>query len=400
MPIITTKKDKTPLGIYVHVPFCRSRCQYCDFYSTTNKEDKFHDGYLNAVCQHIKEAGALAPNHIVDTIYFGGGTPSFFGGEGLATILTAIRRNFDVAGDAEITFEANPDSVQDQMLRRLRAEGFNRVSLGIQCDDDAILKKLGRPHDYAQAVSAFNRIRKAGFDNVSVDLMYGLPGQSLNTWLQTLENVLTLKPDHISCYGLKVEEGTPLYDVRDFVQLADDDTQADMYLQAVEILKNRGYRQYEISNFARKSKVSRHNLKYWTGLEYIGFGPSASSDFAGKRYTAVASLPKYIAGIQNGGQVIEEISEIPIRERAGEYIMLRLRTSGGINREEYERQYLLPFDPLERVLLMHQDKGLARFTNDRWRLTPEGFLVSNSIISDLLLVQDHSEPLAKRRFSH
>ncbi len=400
MPIITTKKDKHPLGIYVHVPFCRSKCQYCDFYSITNKEDSLHDGYLNAIVTHIKETGPLAPNHIVDTIYFGGGTPSFFGAEGLATILTAIRRNFDVSGDAEITFEANPDSVNDQMLRRLRAEGFNRVSLGIQCDDDVILKKLGRPHDYAQAVSAFHRMRKAGFDNISVDLMFGLPGQSRNTWAQTLENVLTLKPDHISCYGLKVEEGTPLYEVQDYVNLADDDTQADMYLDAVEILKKQGYRQYEISNFARKGKVSKHNLKYWSGQEYIGFGPAASSDFAGKQYTAVRSLKSYISGIQQGGTVIEEVNEIPVRERAGEYLMFRLRTTGGINREEYEKQYLLPFDPLERVLQFHQEKGLARFTNDRWRLTPEGFLVSNSIISDLLIAQDQSEPLAKRRFSH
>lgn len=402
MAFITTKKDKTPLGLYVHVPFCRSRCQYCDFYSTTNKEDNFHDGYLTAVCQHIKEAGLLAPNHLVDTIYFGGGTPSFFGAEGLATILTAVRRSFDVAGDAEITFEANPDSVQDQMLRRLRAEGFNRVSLGIQCDDDEILKKLGRPHDYAQAVSSFNRIRKAGFDNISVDLMFGLPGQSLNTWLQTLENVLTLKPDHMSCYGLKVEPGTPLYDYKDYANLADDDTQADMYLGAVEVLKRHGYRQYEISNFARKGKVSRHNLKYWTGGEYIGFGPSAASDFAGKRYTAVRSLQRYITGIREHGQIVDDdgVMEIPVRERAGEYLMLRLRTTGGINREEYERQYLLPFDPLEQVLLAHREKGLAQFANDRWRLTPEGMLVSNSIISDLHLVQDQSEPLAKRRFSH
>ena len=399
MALITTKKNKIPLGIYVHVPFCRSRCQYCDFYSTTNKEDNLHEGYLKAVCDHIRETGPLAPNHIVDTIYFGGGTPSFFGGEGLATILTAIRRNFDVSGDAEITFEANPDSVQDAMLRRLRAEGFNRVSLGIQCDDDEILKKLGRPHDYAQAVTAFQRIRKAGFDNVSVDLMYGLPGQSVNTWLQTLENVLTLKPDHISCYGLKVEEGTPLYDVKDYVNLADDDAQADMYLGAVEMLRKHGFRQYEISNFAHKSRQSLHNLKYWSGGEYIGFGPSASSDFAGKRYTNVRSLQKYVAGIRSHGQVVEEVNEIPFRERAGEYLMLRLRTTSGINREEYERQYLLPFDPLEEKLMAYQEQGLARFTNDRWRLTPEGFLLSNSIISDLWLIQDASEPLAKRRFN-
>ena len=399
MPLLI-RKNKAPLGIYIHVPFCRSKCMYCDFYSLPTKDDKLMENYLSAICAHIKESGALAPNHRVDTIYFGGGTPTFFGAEGMSTILTAVRRSFDVAGDAEITFEANPDSVSEHLLRRLKAEGFNRVSLGVQTDDDELLKKLGRPHDYSQVMSAVKRIRKAGFRNLSLDLMYGLPGQTLPAWKSTLENVLSLNPDHISCYGLKVESGTPLYDIQDYVKLADDDTQADMYLKAVEILKQHGYRQYEISNFARKSKVSKHNLKYWTGGEYIGFGPSASSDFAGKRYTAVKSLPKYIAGIQNGGQVIEELEEVPVRERAGEYIMLRLRTSGGISREEYERQYLLPFDPLERVLLMHQDKGLARFTNDRWRLTPEGFMVSNSIISDLLLVQDQSEPLAKRRFGH
>ncbi|MBR2048693.1 MAG: radical SAM family heme chaperone HemW [Oscillospiraceae bacterium] len=400
MALITTKKDKHPLGIYVHIPFCRSRCQYCDFYSTTCKEDKLIDGYMKAVCSHIEETGPLAPNHIVDTIYFGGGTPSFFGAEGLATILTAIRRNFDVAGDAEITFEANPDSVSDNLLRRLRAEGFNRVSLGIQSDDDVILEQLGRPHDYAQAVTAFQRIRKAGFDNVSVDLMFGLPNQTMNTWMQTLENVLTLKPDHISCYMLRLEEGTPMYDIRNFLRIPDDDMQADMYLQTVEVLKKYGFRQYEISNFARKSKLSKHNMKYWTGGEWIGFGPSASSDFAGKRYVCVPDLKKYVTAIRNKGQVISDISELPIRERAGDYLMLRLRTTTGIAREEYERQYLLPFDPLEEVLRRYQETGHVRFTNERWRLTPEGFLISSAIISDLLLEQDKSEPLAKRRFSH
>ena len=397
MAFITTRKNKNPLGIYIHVPFCRSKCQYCDFYSLSIKDDKLMDGYLDAICRHIKETGPLAPNHYVDTVYFGGGTPSFFGAEGMATILTAIRRSFDVAGDAEITFEANPDSVQDSLLRRLRAEGFNRVSLGIQCDDDNILKKLGRPHNYDQAESAYRRIRKAGYQNVSLDLMYGLPGQTLSAWKDTLENVLKLNPEHMSCYGLKVEEGTPLYDYKDYCGIPDDDVQADMYLAAVDILKEHGYRQYEISNFAKRAKYSRHNLKYWTGGEYIGFGPDASSDFAGKRYTNIRDLPGYIKGIQEGGQVLSELSEIPVRERAGEYLMCRLRTAGGINREEYERQYLLPFDPLEAVLQLHKDKGLARCDNDRWHLTPQGFLVSNSIISDLLLVQDRSEPLAKRR---
>ena len=311
------RKNKIPLGIYIHVPFCRSKCQYCDFYSLTNKKDCDFDGYLEAICKHIKEAGPQAPNHIVDTVYFGGGTPSFFGADGMAAILTAIRKSFDVSPTAEITFEANPDSVTDRLLRRLRSEGFNRVSLGIQCDNDEILKKLGRPHTYEQAVQAVKKIRKHRFRNLSVDLMFGLPSQRLQDWDKTLRNVLRLKPEHISCYGLKVEEGTPLYDYQEFYNLADDDMQADMYLLAVKVLKAFGYRQYEISNFCRKGHISRHNLKYWTGGEYLGFGPDASSDFGGIRFAMVRDLPAYIEGIRTGGTVLREYQEVAPRERAG-----------------------------------------------------------------------------------
>ena len=394
---LLSRKNKIPLGIYIHVPFCRSKCQYCDFYSLTTKEDSLLDGYLDAVCRHIKEAGALAPNYLVDTVYFGGGTPSFFGAEGMAAILSTVRKSFDVARDAEITFEANPDSVSDRLLRRLRSEGFNRVSLGIQCDDDNILKKLGRPHSYAQAVNAVNRIRKMGFRNLSLDLMYGLPGQSLAAWERTLTNVLKLQPEHISCYGLKVEEGTPLYEYQDCCNLADDDTQADMYLSAIEILRQHGYRQYEISNFCRKGNVSRHNLKYWNGGEYLGFGPDASSDFGGRRFAIVRDLCGYIEGIRSGGQVLREVQEVPPRERAGEYLMMRLRTVSGLDPREYEKRYLLPFEPLQRALEKHRQQGLAAKTFDgRWHLTPNGFLVSNSIISDLLLIQEKTNPIARK----
>ena len=396
MPLLS-RKNKQPLGIYIHVPFCRSKCQYCDFYSLTTKDDKLMDSYLDAMTRHIKETGTLAPNHKVDTIYFGGGTPSFFGADGMATILTAIRRYFDVANDAEITFEANPDSVNDKLLRRLRAEGFNRVSLGIQCDDDAILQKIGRPHNYAQAVTAVERIRRAGYRNLSVDLMYGLPGQTLDGWETTLRRVLTLNPEHISCYGLKVEERTPLYDYKDACNLPDDDMQADMYLTAVEILKSKGYRQYEISNFARKGMISKHNWKYWTGGEYLGFGPDASSDFGGKRFTMVRDLLAYIDGIKHGGQVVSELQEIPQRERAGEFLMTRLRTAAGVDPQEYERRYLLPFAPLEAALERCAQQRLAAKTSEgTWHLTAEGFLVSNSILSDLLLIQDESVPMARR----
>ena len=397
MPFFT-RKNKKPLGIYVHVPFCRSKCQYCDFYSVTNKENKLMDQYQKAICEHIREAGAQAPDYVVDTIYFGGGTPSFFGAEGMAAILTAIRKNFQVSSTAEITFEANPDSVSKHLLRRLRSEGFNRVSLGIQCDDDEILEKIGRPHNYQQAVEAYKLIRRKGFRNVSVDLMYGLPGQSLADWQQTLENVLRLRPEHISCYGLKVEEGTPLYEVWEYANLADDDTQADMYLEAIRILREHGYRQYEISNFCRKGHVSRHNLKYWNGEPYLGFGPDAASDFGGQRFTAVRDVYGYIDGILGGGVVLREVQEVPSRERAGEYLMMRLRTTAGLNPEEYERRYLLPFAPLEEALEDLAKRHLAVRTYDgRWHLTPQGFLLSNTIISDLLIIQEQSETITRRR---
>ena len=392
------RKDKTPLGIYIHIPFCRSKCQYCDFYSITTKDQRILDGYLDAVCAHIKEAGALAPGYLVDTVYFGGGTPTFFGADGLSTILTAVRRSFDVSNDAEISFEANPDSVTPKLLRKLRSEGFNRVSLGIQTDDNFILDKIGRPHNYEQAVTAVKQIRRAGFRNLSVDLMYGLPGQTLGSWAETLENVLKLDPEHISCYGLKVEEGTPFHRYLEFLNLPDDDAQADMYLRTVEILREKGYRQYEVSNFCKKNHESKHNLKYWNGGAYLGFGPDASSDFAGKRFSMIRDLRAYVDGILNNEQVIADLQEIPPRERAGEYLMMRLRTTIGIQAEEYEKRYLLPFAPLERALEQCKLRGQAvKRDNGFWHLTPEGFLLSNSIISDLLLLQEKSRPLAKRR---
>ena len=396
MPILP-RSEKTSLGIYIHVPFCRSKCQYCDFYSLACQDRHLTHEYIKAICAHIKETGPLAPGYRVDTVYFGGGTPSFLPPDGLAAILTAVRQNFDVSPRAEITFEANPDSITPRLLRRLRSEGFNRVSLGIQSDDDAMLERLGRPHTYDDAVKAVKRIRKAGYKNLSVDLMYGLPQQTLTQWQDTLTHVLQLAPDHISCYGLKVEEGTPLYAVKNTCGLPDDDLQADMYLAAVEILKSRGYRHYEISNFAKKDKASQHNLKYWTGGEYIGFGPDASSDFAGKRFVMVRDLRQYIDGIMAGGKVIADMQEIPPRERAGEYLMTRMRTSIGINREEYEKQYLLPFDPLEDILNACKQRGHTILSDGRWRFSPEGMLLSNSILSDLLLAQDRTLAASKRR---
>lgn len=396
MPILP-RSEKTSLGIYVHIPFCKSKCHYCDFYSIPGENKKLMDKYLKAICTHIKESGALAPGYRVDTIYFGGGTPSYFGAQGLAAILTAIRQNYDVSPRAEITFEANPDSVTPRLLRKLKSEGFNRVSLGIQTDNDALLHSLGRPHTFEDAKIAVKNIRHAGFRNLSLDLMYGLPEQTLQDWMDTVNHVLQLQPDHLSCYGLKVEKGTPLYDIKDHCGLPDDDVQADMYLAMVELLKTKGYRQYEISNFAKRGMASRHNLKYWQGGEYLGFGANASSDFDGKRFIMTRDINDYIDGVLNHGQVIYDLQEIPLRDRAGEYLMTRLRTHHGISREEYERQYLLPFDPIEEELEKNRAVHLAIQSDGRWRLSPEGFLVSNTILSDLLLAQERSIPASKRR---
>ncbi len=397
MPVFR-KKAKKRLGSYIHVPFCRSKCIYCDFYSVTAKEDAWLDGYLDAVCAHIRETAPLAPDYLVDTIYFGGGTPSFLGADALCTLLATVRKSFAVSANAEITFEANPDSVSEKLLAKLRAAGFNRISLGIQSDDDAILKKIGRPHSYAQAVSAVKKFREAGFRNLSVDLIYGLPGQTLAGFQATLENVLTLKPEHISCYGLKVEEGTPLHQFREFYNLPDDDAQADLYLAAVRTLRDNHYRQYEISNFCRQGRESRHNLKYWTGGEYLGFGPDASSDFAGRRFRIVRDLGAYIDAMHTLGPVLAENQVLTRRDRATEYLMLRLRTSLGVSQEEYEASYLLPFAPLEECLAQCRARGHAqRDSAGRWTLTPEGMLISNAILSDLLLVQEKTLPFGREK---
>ncbi|MBP3632996.1 MAG: radical SAM family heme chaperone HemW [Oscillospiraceae bacterium] len=388
-----------PLGIYVHVPFCRSKCEYCDFYSLgggLNQESM--DLYLQAILTHIKEAAQRAVGYSVDSIYFGGGTPSFFGEQGLIRILSEIDRRFLVEKDAEITLEANPDSVTAQSLAKLRRAGFNRISIGVQCDDDAQLKSLGRPHTYKQAQMAVSQARRVGFANISVDLMFGLPSQSREQWMSTLRNVMDLKVDHISCYGLKVEPNTRLYEYRDCANLPDDDAQADMYFYAVETLESFGYVQYEISNFSLPGMECRHNMKYWTGQPYMGFGPAASSDFGGKRYTAAADLDRYITGVMEQGIILSECESIPLRERAGEYLMLRLRTAHGIEENEYMQTYLLPFEPLEKLLCMYETRGLAmKEESGRWRLTPKGFMVSNSILVQLLEAQQQSKPLAKVR---
>ena len=395
-PIVESRKKS--LGIYVHIPFCRSKCEYCDFYSIPGARSKeLMTRYLDAVIAHIRESAPCAVGYEVDTVYFGGGTPSLFGATGLSRIFAEIDRRFDVSRDAEVTLEANPDSVTLPMLTQLRRAGFNRISIGVQSDIDEQLKALGRPHNYKQAQQAVSMARRAGFNNVSVDLMFGLPNQTREQWMQTLRNVIDLKADHISCYGLKVEPGTKLYEYRACANLPDDDAQADMYFYAVETLEQFGYHQYEISNFAKDGYICRHNMKYWTGDEYLSFGPCAASDFAGKRFTIAPDIEKYMDGVLNKGAILSECETVPMRERAGEYLMLRLRTVDGVEEGEYTKSFLLPFEPLEEVFQKLAKQDLCKNVSGRWRLTPKGFMLSNSIIVLLLEQQQKSKPLTQKK---
>ena len=379
------KPEKKPLGIYVHVPFCKSKCVYCDFYSLPHAEERM-DAYVKAVTAHLMETAPRAERHRVDTIYFGGGTPSYLGAKRLREILSVILKKYNVDKHAEITLEANPDSAQDwRELRTLRKAGFNRVSLGMQSADDGELAEIGRVHTAAQVRTAVDAVRKAKIENLSLDLIYGLPHQTMERWQANLEAAVALAPQHLSCYGLKVEEGTPLHAQRDSAGLPGDDAQADMYLSTVEMLRHYGFFQYEISNFARPGFESRHNLKYWTLQEYAGFGPGAHSDFGGVRYAYERDLDTYIRGVLEGTPMLSENERIPPLDRDTEYLMLGLRTVRGIAPKTFENRYRRRFDCLLPFLEECRKAGYAvREEDGSWHLTPGGFLVSNQIIGGVL----------------
>ena len=379
--------EKPALGLYIHIPFCKAKCAYCDFYSLAHSEEKM-DAYTAALLRHLEEVAPRAAGMQVDTVYFGGGTPSYLGTARLIRILQTVQRRYDVTRDAEITLEANPDSAGDwRALRKLRRAGFNRLSLGVQSTDDELLRRIGRVHTYEQVQQAVTAARKAKLTNLSLDLIYGLPGQTMEDWQRTLADAVALGPEHLSCYGLKLEEGTPLWQQRQTLTLPDDDAQADMYLYTVAALGEMGYEQYEISNFAKSGKESRHNLKYWRMEEYAGFGPGAHSDFGGVRYGYVRDIDSYIAG----RLVLSESETDSTLARDYEYVMLSLRTAAGIDRQTFEKRYRQRFQPMETLFEQYEKAGLASRTEGGWRLTPKGFLVSNSIIAAL------QEALAQQR---
>ncbi|MBR3705184.1 MAG: radical SAM family heme chaperone HemW [Oscillospiraceae bacterium] len=375
------KNSGNTLGLYIHIPFCKSKCLYCDFYSLPRSEEMM-DRYTAALMKHLQELAPHAAANRVDTVYFGGGTPSYLGVKRLKALLWCIRKYYHVEKGAEITLEANPESLGEaRIVRALRRAGFNRISLGVQSANNEELYAVGRIHTFEQVERAVAAVRKGRIKNLSLDLIYGLPGQTMESWQKTVETVTALAPEHLSCYGLKIEEGTPLYAMQDGLSLADDDQQADMYLWTAEYLRKKGFEHYEISNFAKDGHVSRHNMKYWMLEEYMGFGPGAHSDVGGVRYSYVRDLASYCTCVESGaGELVDEQERIAPRDRDTEYIMLGLRTAQGIDKTTFENRFRLPFAPIEAVLESFRKSGHAVNENGRWHLTAEGFLISNTII--------------------
>lgn len=376
------------IALYVHVPFCIKKCGYCSFASIPI-EGGDAAGYLKALWSETGlRAGMLLPEEKrVDTIYVGGGTPTCLTGDELAGIMERIFSCFEVAGDAEITVEANPGTVDFKKLAILKKAGFNRLSLGVQACREDLLKTLGRIHSFSAAVSTLAEAREAGFQNINVDLIFGIPGQTLEQWEECLEGITGLGPEHLSAYGLQVEEGTPLFDRIGRGELfpCDEDLEADMYLHLMQHMKSRGYVHYEISNFALPGRECRHNLCYWRNKSYLGLGPAAHSNLRGRRFSNHAGPGVYAEMLMEGHfpECWEE--RIDTRTEMSETAFLGLRLLEGLDIGEFRKRF--GRDILEvygREINRLTVLGLVEMADGRIRLTPRGLMMGNVVFAEFI----------------
>ena len=372
------------LSLYIHIPFCVKKCEYCDFYSLCDLS--LREKYVNALIAQIKDFRSEAKNKLVDTIYFGGGTPSLLSGDAMLRIMKTIRSVFRVAEEAEISMEANPGTLNPEKLSAYREAGINRLSLGLQSADPRELKRLGRIHTREEFESSFLLARLEGFQNINVDIMYALPDQTEQTLSDTLDYVIALDPDHISFYGLKIEPETPFgkdETIEDALPV--EDTQADMYLNSVEKLENAGFLQYEISNFSKPGFECIHNLKNWKCRDYLGFGPAAHSFFDGKRFSYKKDIDAFLADPLKRDQLYDEYEQLTYGDVAWQFVMLGFRLRLGIDVIEYEERFGDDFDAryLEKMAPFI-DKQYILKTKNGYRLSRRGLLISNYILSEIL----------------
>lgn len=371
-----------PAGVYLHIPFCKSRCSYCDFATDVFRSSDAVERYVTALCDEI--AGSTGETIEVDTIYFGGGTPSLLLSEQLQRILAQVNGYFDVSKNVEITMEMNPATVTAETLAAYRDLGVNRASFGVQTFNERDLKLLARGHDANDARNTFKLLHDAGFENISFDLIAGLPGQSLDDWKRNLDEAVSMQPVHLSLYLLEIHEGTPLAEQLRAGRrpMPDPEIAAEMYELMIDTLEGAGYEQYEISNFAKPGFESRHNTKYWRLDPVYGFGVSAHSFDGFQRYSNERDTARYV-------QRIEEYSVAEVtRERidaASEFVFLGLRLNEGIDLAEYERRF--GHGLVARYTREIDDlivKGLIELGSDRMRLTRQGMLFSNEVFAEFV----------------
>ena len=383
------KEERKPLGLYIHVPFCRQKCAYCDFLSFECKSEKLLGEYARALILDIRSRRNECSDRLVDTIYIGGGTPSLMSSEDTIRIMDEVRRNFNVSKDAEVTVEANPASLTREKLEYYRNCGVNRLSIGVQSFDNRILRVLGRLHDKNEAFQMIQTARKAGFDNISIDLMFGVPTQTLKTWLDTVRQGIFLEPQHVSLYSLQLEEGTDIYR-RVFkeksLSMIPDDLDRRMYHDAVSMLREAGYDLYEISNAALPGKESRHNRKYWSYDEYLGVGLGSSSFFNGVRSRNYDKMYKYIEAIKEqripiDARTIENYTE---RDEIGIYVFTGLRRSEGIDLRDFRSRFGVDLFSVYDPDILVKYRGKIGLYEDRLYLTEEGMDISNSIMAEFV----------------
>jgi oxygen-independent coproporphyrinogen-3 oxidase len=367
------RSQQPPFGLYIHIPFCRGKCAYCDFNSYPELEE-LHPAYLGALKMEAeqKRGDSISP---VTSVYFGGGTPTIYGSEDLVAILGILRRTFSFDSRAEISVEANPETLNASKLLQLREGGFNRISMGFQSLDDRLLRILGRRHTAKEAVQAYNLAREAGFANINLDLIFGINGQSLAMWRRTLEKAVSLSPEHVSTYGLELKQEAGS------LQEASENEQAEMYELAISLLTAEGYRHYEVSNFARESYECGHNLNYWRNGKYLGLGAGAHSYVGNRRYSNLESPLAYLSAVKQGGAV-EKVSILTPREEMEEEIFLGLRTGEGVGLQEFTAKFGMS---LERAFPGVSSElirgGLLDLCEGRAKLSKRGLFLANEVLS-------------------
>ena len=374
-------------GIYIHIPFCKQRCNYCAFYSSTLYNIK--EQYVDALCKEITLRNNYAGEQRIDTIYLGGGTPSTLTVEQLQKICDTVYSTYTVAHDAEVTIECNPDDLTPEFLDALRPLPFNRISMGVQSFDDAQLKRLGRRHTADKARLAVANARAAGYDNISIDLMFALPGSTQASWLHDLDSAIALKPEHLSAYNLMYEEGTPLHRALlrgEFDELSEEEN-VEQFKMLIEKMKAAGYRHYEISNFALPGRESRHNSSYWNDTPYIGCGAAAHSYNGTSRQWNIADIKEYIKGIESGAPFFE-VEHLTEEERYNDTILTRLRTADGLPLAWVEKKFCSKLNSyMRRVADKEIALGNLKEENGALSLTEKGIFISDAVIREFIFVE-------------